>query len=332
MDTIVNFLYATLGASATNVATSLTLTTGHGARFGSTFPYDVVVYDGGTYANAALAYHAGAAEIVRVTARSTDTLTVTRAQQSTAGIALGSGWIVIQAPTSDLISQAIPNSLLTTRGDIITRGASAPQRLALGADGTFIGSDGTDTKAIGLVTAGDAVGHTSTTNWTLWFCSYIAAFTSRAMTSGRLYAAQFLCQRPCTVSGLGINVTTLAAGNARIGIYETVSATDTYPGSLIVDGGEVDTGSTGLKSVSPAQVLKGNKLYWLSVLFSATPTVSGVSAYINNIGVNESGVAIFNSVFVAQSYGALPSTFPSSASQSTNATFPAILTKFSSVT
>ena len=39
---------------------------------------------------------------------------------------------------------AIGNSLLTTRGDIITRGASAPQRLALGTSGYFLKSDGTD--------------------------------------------------------------------------------------------------------------------------------------------------------------------------------------------
>lgn len=39
---------------------------------------------------------------------------------------------------------AVMNSLLTTRGDIITRGASAPQRLALGTSGYYLKSDGTD--------------------------------------------------------------------------------------------------------------------------------------------------------------------------------------------
>ena len=42
------------------------------------------------------------------------------------------------------ITDAIANSLLTTRGDIITRGASAPQRLALGSSGQVLKSDGTD--------------------------------------------------------------------------------------------------------------------------------------------------------------------------------------------
>lgn len=39
---------------------------------------------------------------------------------------------------------AIQNSLLTTRGDIIRRSASVPERLAIGAANTFLGSDGTD--------------------------------------------------------------------------------------------------------------------------------------------------------------------------------------------
>lgn len=42
-------------------------------------------------------------------------------------------------------------SMLTTRGDIITRGASAPQRLALGTSGQYLTSDGTDAKWGNLV-------------------------------------------------------------------------------------------------------------------------------------------------------------------------------------
>lgn len=43
-----------------------------------------------------------------------------------------------------LVGQYIANSLLTTRGDMIRRGASAPERFALGASGTVLQSDGTD--------------------------------------------------------------------------------------------------------------------------------------------------------------------------------------------
>lgn len=50
-----------------------------------------------------------------------------------------------QAYTKDEASGLfIPQSLLTTRGDLIRRGASAPERVALGASGSALMSDGTD--------------------------------------------------------------------------------------------------------------------------------------------------------------------------------------------
>ena len=51
----------------------------------------------------------------------------------------------------------VKNTLLTTRGDIITRGASAPQRVAMGAAGTVVASDGTDTIFRTLTALLDAV-------------------------------------------------------------------------------------------------------------------------------------------------------------------------------
>jgi len=38
----------------------------------------------------------------------------------------------------------VKNTLLTTRGDIVRRGATAPERVALGASGFYLKSDGTD--------------------------------------------------------------------------------------------------------------------------------------------------------------------------------------------
>lgn len=45
---------------------------------------------------------------------------------------------------SEIVAGFIPNSLLTTRGDIIRRGAGAAERLALGASGYALKSNGTD--------------------------------------------------------------------------------------------------------------------------------------------------------------------------------------------
>lgn len=81
LDAVTNFGYATLAAGIDSDDTSITLTTGHGARLPST-AFNAPIWDT-SYSSPTAAYHAGAAEIVRVTVRSTDTLTVTRAQEGT---------------------------------------------------------------------------------------------------------------------------------------------------------------------------------------------------------------------------------------------------------
>jgi hypothetical protein len=70
-----NNAYATLASSLTSSATSITLTTGEGARFPAASSPD--------YFYATLLDSANNLEIVKVTNRSTDVLTVVRAQEST---------------------------------------------------------------------------------------------------------------------------------------------------------------------------------------------------------------------------------------------------------
>jgi len=69
--TIKNRAYSKLAAAITDVITTITVTAGEGARFPSTYPFHITIDD----------------EIMSCTNRSTDTLTVTRAQQNTTGAA-----------------------------------------------------------------------------------------------------------------------------------------------------------------------------------------------------------------------------------------------------
>lgn len=78
-----NNAVSTLSASITNVATSFSVASGHGARFPS--------ISGGDYFYATLVDSAGNIEIVRVTARATDTFTVTRGQDGTTARAYSVG-------------------------------------------------------------------------------------------------------------------------------------------------------------------------------------------------------------------------------------------------
>ena len=78
-----NNAFGTLAASITSSATSITLTTGHGARFPS--------LGAGDYFYATLIDTSNNLEIVKCTARSTDVLTVTRAQEGTTARAYSAG-------------------------------------------------------------------------------------------------------------------------------------------------------------------------------------------------------------------------------------------------
>lgn len=74
---------STLASSITNVATSLTVATGEGALFPSP--------TGGDYFYATLEDGSNNREIVKVTARSTDTFTIVRAQDGTTARSFASG-------------------------------------------------------------------------------------------------------------------------------------------------------------------------------------------------------------------------------------------------
>jgi hypothetical protein len=70
-----NNAISTLAAGVNDSETAWTVATGEGALFPSTFPFDLTIEN----------------EIVRCTARSTDAITVVRAQQGTAAASHGSG-------------------------------------------------------------------------------------------------------------------------------------------------------------------------------------------------------------------------------------------------
>ena len=78
-----NRAFSTLASGITNVATSLSVAAGQGARFPATTAPD--------YFYATLDDNAGNVEIVKVTARSTDTFTIVRAQDGTSALAFSAG-------------------------------------------------------------------------------------------------------------------------------------------------------------------------------------------------------------------------------------------------
>lgn len=156
--------------------------------------------------------------------------------------------------------------------------------------------------------------------------------SNTAQVINNMSAVPFVApSRGGTLDRLSYVVTTLAAGNARVGIYDAVSLTNVYPNNLIVDGGGLSTGTTGNKNAVISQALVPGALYWAVYLGDATPTVrtytttglSGILGFANTLSANPS-----RALTVTQTYGALPGTFPAGAVLSTSAP-PAIWARFS---
>ena len=175
--------HSTLAASLTSSATSITVASGHGARFPS--------LSSGEYFYATLIDASNNLEIVKVTARSSDVLTATRAQESTTARAFAIGDRIELRVTAqgladhiDLDNVVADNSITAAKLNISGNGTSGQAVLSDG-DGSFsygdaggglqsqqvFTSSGTWTKPSGIkkvkvyVTGGGGGGGGGNPNW-----------------------------------------------------------------------------------------------------------------------------------------------------------------------
>ena len=124
-----------LAAAMTVGALTIDVKAGEGSKFPSTYPFHLTLED----------------EIIEVTDVTTDTLTFTRGAQGTTPAAHANKTYIalyITAKSITDLNTAVntlePYDVLTTRGDIIYRAASAPARLAKGADNTILAMGAND--------------------------------------------------------------------------------------------------------------------------------------------------------------------------------------------
>jgi hypothetical protein len=148
-----------------------------------------------------------------------------------------------------------------------------------------------------------------------------------------IYATPLMITTPMTLNDMAINVTTAGAGGtlARLGVYKDKN---NYPAELVVEAGEVATSNANtFQSVAlgTAQRLQPG-LYWLTAAFSGTPTIryvanttfAGLLGVDSTAGTTNAGIDWVH----AFTYGALPSTFPTSSPAIGSAAQPAIYVRF----
>jgi len=174
--------------------------------------------------------------------------------------------------------------------------------------------------------------HYGVTNYESWYTSPRSgtALAGTALVAARMYAVPFICPKAITLDQIGIYVSTLSTTTARLGIY--TDGGNLYPGSLLLDAGTVDVTATGAKKIAINQALSANTLYWLVIVCAATPAIYciPVAGVINVLGTsNALGTAQNAGLYVAQTYGALPGTFPASPTMITAAPIPAIFVRLS---
>jgi hypothetical protein len=230
----------------------------------------------------------------------------------------------------------------STRGSILTRGASGWSLLTPGTAGLPVVSAGAgaDPSYAPLNDEPNAYsGHTGGGGLAIWYAlgsNNNSSLTTGAVVANTLYAIPFVAPfraGPPTLDRLAFNVTTLLAGNGRAGIYNSTSVTNLYPSSLVIDGGSIATGTTGVKAATISQALTPGKLYWAVFVADVAATLRTHQA--GTVG----GILGFDStlpnggnrgISVAFTFAALPGTFPVSAALITTGTnIPAVFGRYS---
>lgn len=147
-----------------------------------------------------------------------------------------------------------------------------------------------------------------------------------ALTAGRLWAIPLFLGPAQSFDRIAYRVTTaVAAAVARLGIY--LDNGSIYPGSRILDSGELLGTPAAFYEATINWVSEPYKLYWLAILSNKAITVRGM-ANTYPVGsifgmTSATGTTQDNCLYVAFAYNALPAAFPGSPTYNTGS-LPAV--------
>jgi hypothetical protein len=154
------------------------------------------------------------------------------------------------------------------------------------------------------------------------------ALTTGAPAVGTLRALPWVAPaKPGTIDQLAFAVTTLLAGNGRIGLYRNIGQGNLYPAALVADSGSISTVTTGVKTFSINHTYEPGALYWLTYESDSAATLRCLALAncwpINGLDTGL-GTAPGVGISVARTYAALPTPFPTGGAVITAVPLPAL--------
>lgn len=156
--------------------------------------------------------------------------------------------------------------------------------------------------------------------------------------SGTEYAMPYVFGFNGTLSGIAINVSTLVASTfVRAGVRSD-SGTCTPGGTVLYDGGQVSSATTGVKTWAPSLTIVAGRIYWFTITAQAgAPSISTSTVSHPMIGdINTTPSVVSPPGYYAASatgQGALPSSYTiTGAGNGSTASSLKLLVKFSAAT